>query len=216
MTRPPRRVLIVDDDELLAHLVKESLENEGFIAECASDAATGRKKVASFDPDLILLDLALGSGPTGVHLAHALSAKRPDIAILVLTKYADAKAVNPEFDDLPASIGFVRKQLVSNPQLLIAAIEQVLADRPDQVRDDRTTMRPFSQLPDRGREILRLVAEGLSNSEIARRTALSVKSVERWIDRIYRELGLPADGTINLRVAASRRYLKEIGNSDEV
>jgi len=216
MARPPRRVLIVDDDELLSHLVKESLEKEGFTVECAKDAAEARKKVTSFDPDLILLDLALGAGPSGVHLAHALTIKRPDIAILVLTKYADAKAVSSQFEDLPPSVGFVRKQLVSNPKLLVAAIEQVLADRSDQVRDDRGASKPFSGLPPRGVDILRLLAEGLSNPEIARRVGIGVKSVEKWTDRIYRELGLPTDGTVNLRVAATRRYLKETGGADSV
>jgi len=216
MERPPRRVLIVDDDVLLAHLVKESLQNEGFFVECAKDAAEGRKKVSSFDPDLILLDLALGSGPSGVHLAHALTAKRPDIAILILTKYADARAVNSEFDDLPPSVGFIRKQLVSDPKLLVAAIEQVLADRSDEVRDDKIATKPFSTLPPRGLQILRLVAEGFSNPEISRKIGIGVKSVEKWTDRIYRELQLPTDGSVNLRVAATRRYLKEMGGADNV
>jgi two-component system, NarL family, invasion response regulator UvrY len=211
MARPQRRILIVDDDALLANLAKESLEKNGFIAECAQDAAQGRKKVSSFDPDLILLDLALGPGPSGVHLAHALSAKRPDIGILVLTKYANVQAVNPDFDDLPADVGFVRKQHVSDPKLLIAAIEQVLADQSSEVRDDWSPSRPFADLPPRALTILRLLAEGLSNPEIARRANISVKSVERWTDRIYRQLELPADGTVNLRVAAARKYLKEIG-----
>jgi DNA-binding NarL/FixJ family response regulator len=216
MERPPRRVLIVDDDVLLAHLVKESLQNEGFFVECAKDAAEGRKKVSSFDPDLILLDLALGSGPSGVHLAHALTEKRPDIAILILTKYADARAVNSEFDDLPPSVGFIRKQLVSDPKLLVAAIEQVLADRSAEVRDDKMATKPFSTLPPRGLEILRLVAEGFSNPEISRKIGIGVKSVEKWTDRIYRELQLPTDGSVNLRVAATRRYLKEMGGADNV
>jgi DNA-binding NarL/FixJ family response regulator len=216
MERPPRRVLIVDDDILLANLVKESLTKEAFLVECAKDASEGRKKVASFDPDLILLDLALGSGPSGVHLAHALTVKRPDIAILILTKYADAKAVSSEFDDLPPSVGFIRKQLVSDSTLLVAAIEQVLADRSDEVRDDKGASKPFSTLPPRGLHILRLVAEGFSNAEISRKIGIGVKSVEKWTDRIYRELQLPTDGSVNLRVAATRRYLKEMGGADNV
>jgi DNA-binding NarL/FixJ family response regulator len=214
MSHPPRKVLIVDDDIFLARLVKESLENEGFTVDCAKNAAEGRKKVTSFDPDLVLLDLALGTGPTGVHLAHALSAKRPDIAILVLTKYADAKSVTPESADLPAHVGFVRKQHVTEPKLLVAAIEKVLSDRPHEVRHDKSGSLPFHGLPERGVEVLRLLAEGLSNPEIARRTSISVKSVERWIDRIYRELGLEADGSTNLRVQAARKYLTATGGAD--
>lgn len=214
MGPPPRKVLIVEDDVFLAQLVKESLGKEGFIVDCAANAAEGRRKVTSFDPDLVLLDLALGTGPTGVHLAHALSTKRPDIAILVLTKYSDAKSVTPESGDLPAHVGFVRKQHVTEPKLLVAAIEKVLSDRPHEVRHDRAGRSPFHGLPERGVEILRLLAEGWSNPEIARRTGISVKSVERWIDRIYRELELDADGSTNLRVQAARKYLTETGGAD--
>jgi DNA-binding NarL/FixJ family response regulator len=68
--------------------------------------------------------------------------------------------------------------------------------------------------PDKGLAVLRLLAEGHSNQEIAKRASLSVKSVERWLERIYREMKLDTDGSVNLRVAAVRRYLKETGQAD--
>lgn len=214
MTKPPRRVLIVDDDILLASLVKKSLTSEGFIVETAMSAAEGRRKVTSFDPDLVLLDLALGSGPSGVHFAHALTEKRPDVAILVLTKYPDAQSATSDGVDLPSEVGFLRKQLVSEPDQLVAAIEQVLADRASEVRQDKNTRTAFPRLPDKGLVVLRLLADGHSNQEIAKRAELSVKSVERWLERIYREMELDTDGSVNLRVAAVRRYLKETGAAD--
>ncbi|CAB4572558.1 unannotated protein [freshwater metagenome] len=214
MTKPPRRVLVVDDDVLLASLVKKSLTSEGFVVETAVSAAEGRRKVNAFDPDLVLLDLALGAGPSGVHLAHALTERRPDVAILVLTKYPDAQSATSDGVDLPVGVGFLRKQLVSEPDQLVAAIEQVLADRPDQIRQDKSPRRTFPELPDKGIVVLRLLAEGHSNQEIAKRTSLSVKSVERWLERIYREMKLDTDGSVNLRVAAVRRYLKETGAAD--
>ena len=214
MTKPPRRVLVVDDDVLLASLVKKSLTSEGFVVETAVSAAEGRRKVTTFDPDLVLLDLALGTGPSGVHLAHALTEKRPDVAILVLTKYPNAQSATSDGVDLPSEVGFLRKQLVSEPDQLVAAIEQVPADRANGVRQDKTSRRAFPELPDKGLVVLRLLSEGHSNQEIAKRASLSVKSVERWLERIYREMGLDTDGSVNLRVAAVRRYLKETGAAD--
>ena len=207
-------MLIVEDDVLLASLVKKSLVSEGFLVDTATTAAEGRRKVTTFDPDLVLLDLALGAGPSGVHLAHALAEKRPDVAILVLTKYPDAKSATSDGVELPPQVGFLRKQLVSEHDELVAAIEQVLADRPQDVRHDQLAEEAFPDLPERGRDILRLLSDGHSNQEIALRTQLSVKSVERWLERIYRVMGLPTDGTVNLRVAAVRRYLKETGADD--
>lgn len=210
-----RKVLVVEDDALLASLVKKTLEESGFLVETASETAKARKKVHAFDPDLVLLDLALGDGPSGVHLAHALHDTRPDIAVLVLTKYSDAKSISFQAQELPNSVGFIRKQLIAEPGQLVDAIEQVLADRAFAVRHDKQDAGPFATLPKRGQEVLRLLAESCSNQEIANRLEISIKSVERWIDRIYKELGIETSGATNPRVAAATKYLREIGAADK-
>lgn len=216
MDKPPRRVLVVEDDVLLASLVGHSLEESGFQVAVAHDAATARKKVTSFDPDLVLLDLGLGEGPSGVHFAQALHKNRPDIAVLVLTKFANASSLSAEAAELPAAVGFIRKQLLREPGQLLAAIEKVLADKSDDVRHDREAGRPFPGLPERGLQILRYLAEGCSNQEIARRLGITPKSVERWTERIYAELGIEVTGAINPRVVAVTRYLTQTGAADRV
>ena len=207
--------MVVEDDSLLASLVKKSLIEAGFSVETAEDTAKARKKVNDFDPDLVLLDLALGDGPSGAHLAHALHDTRPDVAVLVLTKYSDARSISSQAQELPESVGFVRKQLITEPGELVEAIEKVLADKPSEVRHDKEIDKPFFSLPDKGHEVLRLLAEGCSNQEIAKRTALSVKSVERWIDRIYQELEIDTSGATNPRVVAVTKYLAATGASDK-
>jgi DNA-binding NarL/FixJ family response regulator len=104
--------------------------------------------------------------------------------------------------------------LVAEPDQLIEAIEKVLADKPSEVRHDRQVVKPFMSLPEKGQEVLRLLAESCSNQEIAKRTGLSVKSVERWIDRIYQELDIEASGAVNPRVAAVTKYMGLTGASD--
>lgn len=215
MGKANRRVLVVEDDSLLASLIQKTLMEASFDVETAGDTAKARKKVRDFDPDLVLLDLALGDGPSGVHLAHALYDTRPDIAVLVLTKYSDAKSLSSQAKELPESVGFIRKQLIAEPGQLVDAIEQVLADKPFTVRHDKQESGPFAGLPKRGQEVLRLLAESYSNQEIANRLELSVKSVERWIDRIYQELEIETSGAINPRVAAATKYLREIGAADK-
>lgn len=214
MDKGARRVLVVEDDILLASLIGSSLESEGFRVELAHDAGAARKKVTSFDPDLVLLDLGLGEGPSGVHLAQALHTNRPDIAILVLTKFAGASSLSAAAPELPASVGFMRKQLLREPGQLVAGIEKVLADKPDDVRHDREAGRPFPGLPARGLLILRYLAESCSNQEIATRVGITPKSVERWTERIYAELGIEVTAAINPRVAAVTKYLKETGAAD--
>jgi DNA-binding NarL/FixJ family response regulator len=209
-----RKILIVEDDALLARLIADALSDMDFEVATASDTASARKQIAKFDPDLLLLDLALGDGPTGVHLAHALHKDRPDIAILVLTKYSDAKSISSQALGLPPNTGFLRKQLVTDPDQLFKAIEEVLADRPSSIRHDLQQGQPFSKLPTKGQLVLRLLAEGFSNQEIAKQTGLSVKSVERWIERIYLTLEIDTSSSRNPRVAAANKYFTETGAAD--
>lgn len=211
-----RRLLIVEDEPLMASLLEGSLTNAGFIVTAAADVESGRRAVDTFDPDIVLLDISLGDGPTGVHLAHALRKTRPDIAVLILTKHPDAKSASREGLDLPPNVGFLRKHLVNDVTYLIDAIEKVLADQPQDVRQDETIDRAGLGLESKAMTVLELLAHGYNNAEIAQRCDLSTKSVERWIDRIYRDLGINTKGIKNPRVEAARRYYLFAGISERL
>jgi len=206
MNTSKRRILIVEDEPLMSALLQQSLTSADFEVEAAIDAAQARKKIEAFDPDILLLDISLGDGPSGLHLAHAIDKTRPDIAILILTKHPDAKSATSEGLDIPARVGFLRKHLVNDVNYLLNAIEKVLSDRSSEVRQDFQSESPINNLSEQAVLILSLIAQGFSNNEIATRTKLSVKSVERWIDIIYKELEITKSGEINQRVEAARRY----------
>ena len=206
MNTSKRRILIVEDEPLISALLQQSLTSADFEVEAAIDAAQARKKIEAFDPDILLLDISLGDGPSGLHLAHAIDKTRPDIAILILTKHPDAKSATSEGLDIPARVGFLRKHLVNDVNYLLNAIEKVLSDRSSEVRQDFQSESPINNLSEQAVMILSLIAQGFSNNEIATRTKLSVKSVERWIDIIYKELEITKSGEINQRVEAARRY----------
>ena len=201
-----RRILIVEDEPLMSALLQQSLTSADFEVEAAIDAAQARKKIEAFDPDILLLDISLGDGPSGLHLAHAIDKTRPDIAILILTKHPDAKSATSEGLDIPARVGFLRKHLVNDVNYLLNAIEKVLSDRSSEVRQDFQSESPINNLSEQAVMILSLIAQGFSNNEIALRAKLSVKSVERWIDIIYKELEITKSGEINQRVEAARKY----------
>ena len=117
-----RKLLVVEDEPLMASLLAESLNAANFNVETAPDAAKARKVIDRFDPDILLLDISLGDGPSGVHLAHAVHETRPDIAILILTKHPDAKSATSDGLDLPPNVGFFRKHLVYDISYLLNAI----------------------------------------------------------------------------------------------
>lgn len=201
-----RKLLVVEDEPLMASLLAESLTAANFNVETAPDAAKARKVIDRFDPDILLLDISLGDGPSGVHLAHAIHETRPDIAILILTKHPDAKSATADGLDLPPNVGFLRKHLVNDMSYLLNAIEKVLTDRHSEVRQDQPVTSPIAQLGSQAIKVLALVAQGYNNTEIALRMDLSIKSVERWIETIYRELNIDSKGAINPRVEAARQY----------
>jgi DNA-binding NarL/FixJ family response regulator len=201
-----RKLLVVEDEPLMASLLAESLNAANFNVETAPDAAKARKVIDRFDPDILLLDISLGDGPSGVHLAHAIHETRPDIAILILTKHPDAKSATADGLDLPPNVGFLRKHLVNDVSYLLNAIEKVLNDRYSEVRQDQPITSPIAQLGSQAIKVLALVAQGYNNTEIASRMDLSIKSVERWIETIYRELNIDSKGAINPRVEAARQY----------
>lgn len=211
MSAQGRRLLVVEDEPLLASLVVEALGSAGFEVKGAFDVESARKLINSFDPDMVVLDISLGNGPTGVHLAHALSISRPDIAILFLTRHADAAAAGAEGLAIPPGAGFLRKHMVNDTQHLLDAIESVFADRASEVRHDEVKGTGLDALSDQAMAVLRLLADGFSNTEIARRCGLSVKSVERWVDTVYRELGIDKGSETNARVQAAKIYYASVG-----
>jgi DNA-binding NarL/FixJ family response regulator len=206
-----RRLLVVEDEPLMASLLADTLRAAGFEVATAGSVKEARELVEEFDPDMALLDIALGNGPTGVHLAHVLTVSRPDIAILFLTRHADAESASSEGLALPPNVGFLRKHMVSDTAYLLDAIEKVFAERAEEVRQVGSEGQGFDGLSPQAMRVLRLLAEGHSNAEIARRSGMSVKSVERWIDVIYHELEIEKAEGLNRRVEAARRYYLAAG-----
>lgn len=196
----------------MSGLLSDVLTSAGFQVETAADSKQATKAINSFDPDILLLDISLGDGPTGIHIAHATSRTRPDIAILILTKHPDPKSGGPSMPELPERVGFLRKHMVRNTDYLLSAIEDVLSEKPG--FDDSAVAhaeRPFGNLNDKAFKVLQLLAEGFNNPEIARQLGLSVKAIERWIEIIYSELSIEVKGELNPRVEAARQYFMVAG-----
>lgn len=195
----------------MSSLLADVLTEHGFNVCTAADVSEARREIDEFDPDMLLLDVSLGDGPTGIHLAHAMRLSRPDIAILVFTRHADIASATTDGLQLPPGVGFLRKHLVSDQAYLIEAMEKVLREQEDLVTEEQQTGDAFAFLGTNGSRTLRLIAEGYDNEEIARRCGVSRKTVERWIEQIYRDLGIDTRGLLNPRVAAARRFFFAVG-----
>ena len=195
----------------MSSLLADVLFEHGFTVRTAADVAQARREIDAFDPDVLLLDVSLGEGPTGIHLAHAMRLSRPDIAILVFTGHSDIASATTDGLALPPGVGLLRKHLVSDKAYLIEALEKVLREEGNLVKKEEEAEDAFAFLGFNGSRALRMLAAGYDNEEIALRCTVSRKTVERWIEQIYRDLGIDTKGSLNPRVAAARRFFFAIG-----
>lgn len=211
-----RRLLIVEDEPLMASLLAQVLTAAGFDIDVAGDVLRARASIRSFDPDAVLLDISLGDGPSGLDLAHVLHAQRPDIAIIVLTKYPDPRMAGVTVDELPPNCGFLRKDMVKDSDYLLEAINTVLADRPTDFRHDLDDTTPLAQLSPKHLDVLRLIATGYTNEFIAQVKGTSQSTVERWTVEIFRALGIDTRSNVNPRVEATRQFIAAAGVPDRL
>jgi DNA-binding NarL/FixJ family response regulator len=209
-----RRVLLVEDEPLLASLMSQVLVDTGFTVEMCATEDEGRRAARTFDPDVALIDVHLGTGPAGLYLAHALSRSHPHVGILLLSRYEDLSAAGLEGWDLPTGSAFLRKDQVADRTALVAAVESVLRGVPA-VTATHASDGMLAALTRTQLAVLRLAAMGLTNAAIAQRRGTTERNIERRLATVYDTLGIVTDGELNPRVEAVRRYVTAAGMPSE-
>lgn len=217
------RVLVVEDDAFVRMTLEATLVGRGLdvAAVGRADEALRLVRGATTPFDVALLDLHLGDGPTGLDLAHALRRVRPALGLVLLTSLADPRLVGEGAPGLPPGTRYLEKASVGSLELLLDAIRGAV-DPQDVPSDDVTTSRArtgpgrgVTALTDAQIETLRLVADGLTNAEIAARRSISERSVEMMVRRIAGILGLARDATRNQRVHMARVYFRSLGGTPD-
>jgi NarL family two-component system response regulator LiaR len=205
----PIRVLLVDDHAVVREGLRAFLELQPDI-EVVGEADGGETALAvtaRMKPDVVLMDLAMPDGDGITALRH-LRAESPEVRVLVLTSYIDDAQV---FGAIQAgAAGYQLKDI--QPEALADAIRDVYGGRPAlhpeaQARlMHRTAGPPGSTLTPRERDVLRLLAEGFANKEIARRLFVSEKTVKTHVSSILQKLGVQ-DRTQAALAAVRQRLL---------
>lgn len=206
-----RRLLIVEDERLVATLLGEVFTRAGFSVDVAHSAVEAVESIDRFDPDGALIDVHLGSGPNGLQLGHRLSAARPELRLVFLSRFGLPQTDPRTGDPLPPNSSFVSKDLVHDPAELVALVEAALRDssfHEMRRRDDAPLMSALTSVQ---LEVLRLAASGLTNQLIASRLGTVVRNVEQRLNRVYETLGIEVGGDVNPRVEAVRQYIAAFG-----
>jgi DNA-binding NarL/FixJ family response regulator len=207
----PRTVLLVEDHVMTRSLLKESLEAAGFRVAALGSARDAIKEFERIDPDALVLDIELGDRPNGVDLAVMLRAQAPYLGVVFLTNYPSIDKVEGGFQPPPRS-SFLHKGTLGDSTALVAAIEASLDDEAEPLTlKAAPDANPFEDLSAQQMSVLRLIAEGCSNAEIADRRGITLRSAERLVSRTFTALGLDDDARVNARVAASRIYVRTFG-----
>lgn len=208
------RALIVDDDDFLRVLLARTLRDFGFdeVLDC-DNAADGMRTARQVPLNLAVLDLDLGAGPNGIDLAHGLRKAQPKIAIAVLSTYRDPRLLGAN-RELPTGAIYLSKRDVQDLDLLEEQLRTLL----DWPRDARPappeTRIDGRKLSDNQIAVMRLVAEGYSNAEIAKRRHLTPPAVEKAISRLVKQLGIdPGEGD-NVRILITQEFMRLSGSSE--
>jgi DNA-binding NarL/FixJ family response regulator len=214
-TRPPRTILVVEDNKFLLDIVTASLNTPGFQAYGASTPAEAWDLFESIDPDAVVLDIELGSGANGLDLGAEMMEKSPGIGVVFLTELAHPRISKPEWTDLPPGAGFLTKSKLTSLADLIDALEAVLTVDPDNPpRHDKSGGGVWDDLSKAQIEVLGLIAQGMSNTDIAKHRGTQVRAVEALISRTFDQLNIDTPGTDgNRRVLAARTFLLASRNS---
>jgi two-component system response regulator DevR len=191
--------MLCDDHELVRRGLISVLEDAGgmeVVAE-AGDADAALKAVESSRPDVVIMDVRL-PGRSGIEACREIRSAFPDTKVLMLTAHSDDEAL---FSSIMAgAAGFVLKQVRGGD--LVGAVRQVA--RGESLLDPTVTARVLARLRGEGaqandgtadltaqeRKILDLVAEGMTNRQIAEKVFLAEKTVKNYVSNILLKLGL--------------------------
>lgn len=209
-------ILVIEDDPFTRTTIAGALTNAGLRVVAATGGA--RSAIYAFtiqNPDVIVADLDLGFGPTGIDLARSFRLRNPKLGIVVLTSYTDPRLLRNNIPTMPPGCEYLVKNQISEIQSLKASVTQAFANVNSEV-----LVSTGSRIPEWNHDLtqvqietLRMVAQGLSNAEIAHQRFVSEKAVEQTISKIAKALGIPAATNQNQRVHIARIYFRLAGQS---
>lgn len=209
----PTKVLLVEDETMVRSLIAELLTANGYRVITAGNASEARMVAAEFVPDVLVADIQLGGGPTGIDLAHALSQDQGLRGMVFLTNVPEPRLIGFDSKSIPKGSAYLNKSRLADTRVLVDAIEASRSGKvPLIYRDDHSIDPDIPELSRSQIDVLRLVAQGHSNLQIAEIRGTGQRAVENLLHRAYEVLGIDVEtSNANMRVNAVLAYLETIG-----
>jgi DNA-binding NarL/FixJ family response regulator len=211
------RVVIAEDLALLREGIASLLKDEGHeVPAAVGDGDALLTAAAECQPDLAIVDVRMPPTQTdeGLRAAIELRRRQPEVAILILSQYVEERYATELLSAGSRGVGYLLKDRVADVSEFMSAVRRVAAGGtaidPEVVsqllsRRHRTDL--LDELTPREREVLRLMAEGQTNSAIAERLVVTGGAVEKHVRNVFMKLGLPPTEQQHRRVLAVLTYL---------
>lgn len=208
------RIAVIEDDDFTRAMLVSAIRSSG--AQVEVESARPKALLNHLDNhvvDAVVLDLHLGKGPTGLDLAIAVRAKAPGVGIVMLTSYEDPRLLQSKPSELPTGTVYLIKKDVSDLSTLMSAIQSAIDQtrNPLERKGSPRKHGSLASLTNGQIELLRLMAQGLSNAEIAKRKFITEKAVELAISRLVKAIGIERDASQNQRVHIAKVYFRALG-----
>ena len=199
------RVLLVEDEDFTRTMVSEMLSASGIHVHPVASVAEALQSMDQFDPHVVLTDLDLGHGPDGADLLTKVAEDRPWTGMVIMTAHASPERAITDVSRIPEHAGYIVKSELNSIHSLVSIIQESIImpgnfNGSDNVGEEKVTI-TSSQA-----EILRMIADGLSNTAIAEARGITLRAAEALIQRTFAALGVNGDSSINARVAAVRMW----------
>jgi len=209
------KLLIVEDDKILLTMMSHALTTEGFNVLAANDAQSAMQYFDKARPDVVILDIDLGAGPSGIDLANKMRQISGRIAIVFCTSFKDMRFIQGDYLKYPLHTVVLKKADVVNMEKFSNAINEAveLIRESDDSKPDNLHEKYYKDLTALEIELLTLIAGGHSNKQVAAEKGISLKSCENAIARLAKKLEIPAAEQSNQRVLLTRKYMELSGKS---
>jgi DNA-binding NarL/FixJ family response regulator len=212
------RVVIGEDDVLLREGIARLLAEAGFeVVAQAGDAVDLVRKALAHRPDVAVVDIRMppGRGDDGLQAALELRRRLPAMGVLVLSQHYEEHYALQLIGDNAEGVGYLLKERVGQVEVFTDAVARVAAggsaldpEVVGRMLGRRRREGPLDTLTPREREVLALLAEGLSNTRIADALGVTNAAVEKHATSIFQKLGLDETPKESRRILAALAYVR--------
>jgi DNA-binding NarL/FixJ family response regulator len=203
--------VVGEDEPLVRAGVVTVLKEAGFeVVGVADDATDLVRKVSAHRPDVVVTDIQMPPGKTddGLRAAQRIRADLPHIGVVILSQHLETRYALELVDGRAQGVGYLLKERVADRRVARggSALDPEVVER--LVSRPRVASK-LGELTPREREVLGLMAQGLSNAAIAAELVVTVGAIENHITAIFDRLGLRPRPEVHRRVLAVLEYLKQ-------